>query len=749
MDVVIQKGQIRQNLLQHWKLAFILAGYVVLVGLYSWSTPPFEGPDESQHYAYITWLAEGKGFPPQGNAAWETPIQQEAGQSPLYYLLASFPTRLVGAVESPAVFRSNPHFGGPIPRIVPDNDNRAIHYPADAWPFVGGWLALYLARVITLAFGVLLLLSVYGLGLVIFPEVPLISLAATLLIAVNPQVLFISSVVSNDIPAAAFSALTLWLLSILLLKGPTRGVSLALGAAFGLAILTKASAIMLVVPIGAGLAWLWLSRRQSLSQVIKIGVWLTLSMGLICGWWLIRSWLIYGSPLGLETHDLTPWAINDPSSLVKFHQRWYEVFRSFWLAFGWGTIRPQDSLHDTLLILAVVATLGLFIAGWRWLRKPSPKPDKQVAMLVILALTVLAVGFSLELWMQRVVAPYGRLMFPSLAAISVLLATGWYVLHPKLPFVIAVFILALALLAPFLLIRPAYEPPKALSDEAVEQISPKSNMRFGLTPDKPVAELLSAKTLESSVVAGNNVPVEICWLPITQSEQPFSVLVHLIGPDNMLAANRRTYPGLGKFPTTIWEPGHVFCDLVQVRIMKDLERTLLYKVEIALLDLETSKRLNIYDLNDNPVPTLFVDDVRLVTLNPQEPFVTATDAGDSPLQLAGFDLNTTTAWSPGEELYLSLQWGVSKSVNDDYQVFVHLRDQSDGNNVAQADGPPLAGWYPTSHWPAGEIIVDERRFVLPADVPAGTYDLVVGFYDLNSGQQLGSEHFLKSIEVRP
>jgi hypothetical protein len=282
----------------------------------------------------------------------------------------------------------------------------------------------------------------------------------------------------------------------------------------------------------------------------------------------------------------------------------------------------------------------------------------------------------------------------------------------------------------------------------VKQISPKSNIRFGLTPEKPIAELLRAKTLESSVIAGNNVPVEICWLPIAQSEKPYSVLVHLIGPDNMLAANRRTYPGLGKYPTTIWEPGHVFCDLIQVRVMKDLERTLLYKVEIAFLDLETSKRLKAYDSNDNPVPTVFVDDVRLVTLNPQEPFVADAYAGDSPLQLAGYDMSTKTAWTPGEELYLSLRWGVRESVNDDYQVFVHLRDQSDGKNVAQADGPPLDGWYPTSQWPEGDIIVDERRFVLPADVPSGTYDLVVGFYDLNSGQQLGSEHFLESIEVR-
>ena len=74
-----------------WLLAAILILYVLLVGLYGWLTPYFEGPDEPQHFAYIEWLAEGKGFPPQGEAAWETDVEQEAGQPPLYYLLASIP----------------------------------------------------------------------------------------------------------------------------------------------------------------------------------------------------------------------------------------------------------------------------------------------------------------------------------------------------------------------------------------------------------------------------------------------------------------------------------------------------------------------------------------------------------------------------------------------------------------------------------------------------------------------------------
>ena len=77
----------------HRPLLAVLLIFTCLSFFYSNSIPPFEGPDGPEHYAYIIWLAEGKGFPPQGEAAWETPVKQEAGQPPLYYFLASMPVR--------------------------------------------------------------------------------------------------------------------------------------------------------------------------------------------------------------------------------------------------------------------------------------------------------------------------------------------------------------------------------------------------------------------------------------------------------------------------------------------------------------------------------------------------------------------------------------------------------------------------------------------------------------------------------
>ena len=48
--------------------------------------------------------------------------------------------------------------------------------------------------------------------------------------------------------------------------------------------------------------------------------------------------------------------------------------------------------------------------------------------------------------------------------------------------------------------------------------------------------------------------------------------------------------------------------------------------------------------------------------------------------------------------------------------------------LAQNDSYPVYNNYPTSQWTAGEIVADEVVLNL-ADVAAGEYPLVVGFYD--------------------
>jgi hypothetical protein len=70
----------------------------------------------------------------------------------------------------------------------------------------------------------------------------------------------------------------------------------------------------------------------------------------------------------------------------------------------------------------------------------------------------------------------------------------------------------------------------------------------------------------------------------------------------------------------------------------------------------------------------------------------------------------------------------------DYVVFVHLLAGED-TPVAQADGPPVGGDYPTSLWSSGERIADQHVLNVE-DLPSGSYGLQVGMYLLETGQRL-------------
>jgi hypothetical protein len=86
-------------------------------------------------------------------------------------------------------------------------------------------------------------------------------------------------------------------------------------------------------------------------------------------------------------------------------------------------------------------------------------------------------------------------------------------------------------------------------------------------------------------------------------------------------------------------------------------------------------------------------------------------------------------------LQLTLFWTALASMDTDYTIFAHLRD-TNGVTVAQWDGLPLDGAYPTSQWRAGEIIVTPVKIALPASLPPGQYRLYVGLYQLATLERL-------------
>ena len=729
-------------------LLLVSVAFVALAVLYVWSIPPLEGSDEFEHFAYVTWLIEQRSFPVQGEAGWNTSVRQESGQPPLYYLLASLPARLAGT-QPPLVFRPNPYFRYDLNPTRPDNKNTALHYPDDTG---GGWRALYWARTVSVLSGVLLIVFVYKLADTVLPNRPGAALAAAAFTAFIPQVIFHSSHVSNDILAAALSTLALWQLAWIVRFGGGRRRGLGLGAALGLAALVKVHTLLIALPIALGLGWLWLGRggatprRDRASEAWATTLGAALGFMAIAGWWFVRSLLRYGSFLGLDTHCYQALSTCGPFRLVWPNAlAWRDTFRSFWAAFGLANVRPYDWVYWLFagLVVLAAAGLGLLVIRRGQARDAGPVDPATLpadphlpVLLVLLGSAVAGNIVLLYLWMQQILATYGRLLYPSLGAIVVLLIAGLWELRPHLARLAWVLPATLALVSPFWLIRPAYEPPQFL-DAAVPAARGESlGWRYG-----NVAELLRVTPATPSATAGETLLVEICWRTLGPAATNYTVFLQAVGPDESVVADRYTYPGLGSYPTAIWEPGKIFCDDVQLPIPTDLPRTLVYRLSAGLLDDQTDERLPGVDAAGNSLPP-FVGAVRLAAAT--ETTGDRPPAGDAAIALAGGEFEPV--WRSGAAHRVVLRWHAAAAVSINYTVFLHLRD-GDNRIVAQADGPPLDGWYPTSWWPAGEWVVDEHTFPLPADIPVGSYQLITGLYDPLTGGRLGDGYVLGQIEV--
>jgi hypothetical protein len=80
------------------------------------------------------------------------------------------------------------------------------------------------------------------------------------------------------------------------------------------------------------------------------------------------------------------------------------------------------------------------------------------------------------------------------------------------------------------------------------------------------------------------------------------------------------------------------------------------------------------------------------------------------------------------EARLTLYWQASTSLDTSYTVFIHSLNTQE-ELIGQADGPPVANYYPTSAWDPGEVVQDSRS------VPAGDHYLV-GLYNPATGERL-------------
>ena len=237
---------------------------------------------------------------------------------------------------------------------------------------------------------------------------------------------------------------------------------------------------------------------------------------------------------------------------------------------------------------------------------------------------------------------------------------------------------------------------------------------------------------------GDEVVVQLHWQAL-EPDRNYTLFLHLVGAGGEGLAQVDGEPFLGLYDmSTHWPRDRIVVDERRLILPEDTPPGR-YRLELGLYDPDDPGlgRLPLLDAGGNEAGrSLTLDYLRVNPPPVPEPsrLVAGGNLADR-VRLVGYDPALPESVTAGATLPLTLTWQCLATMDRDYTVFVHL--VGDGPQpVAQADGPPLGGAYPTSFWQVGERLVDRHDMQLPAGLPAGEYELLVGMYLLETGERL-------------
>lgn len=732
----------------------ILFGYLILAIAFSIASPIFEPPDELQHIYFIKYLKDTHALPvlETGGEAESALYRQEGGQPPLYYALGAVLLSQVD-MSSSSPPKRNPHasIGEP---LLPGNKNVYLHGADELWPWRGVTLAIHLMRFFSILLGAGTVFFVWKIAQGLFPQRRSLTLAIAAFVAFLPQFLFISAAVTNDNLVVFLSTFVLWL--SLRYFGPDFHLlprwmdALLLGIFLGFAALSKLTGLDLWLIVGLiYVVHLWIYRdwRETIFSALVTG----LTAVTIAFPWYWRNWQLYDDPTAL-----TPFLNIVGPRIGPIHPRTeFQGLRiSFLGLFGWFNVPLPELIYRGWDIFLAISAIGFLQGVWR--RRLHLRPLRRHAFLIVLAIWLGLMIVSLIYWISITPGTQGRLLFSAIVSLAILTMIGWREWLPTQGWWLALppaLLLIVSVYSVGWVIPDAYRSPEIITADEI----PVEARRPPIVFDGRIV-LLGAQAQPETVHPGDLVQITLYWQALDKVPYNASVYIHLFGRDFEKLAQVDAYPGWGSLPTSFWEPGQVIVDRYHVRLPGGAVVPTKLLVKVGLYDLPTQQRYPAASSSGEAI-SQDVAVLRAVSSHPHVYNIShPTDfRSDDIIRLAGYDL-PGEQFLPGEKLPLTLYWQGLAPIDEDYQVFVHLVDES-GKLAAGYDKSPVDGWWPTSFWEPGQIFDDSYPLILPPELPPGRYELRAGMYRLSdlyrlpfsstNGQVIDNAPVLTKITVNP
>lgn len=215
-----------------------------------------------------------------------------------------------------------------------------------------------------------------------------------------------------------------------------------------------------------------------------------------------------------------------------------------------------------------------------------------------------------------------------------------------------------------------------------------------------------------------------------------NAVVRLVDANGKEVARHEAWP-FGS-ATSTWQPGQDYVDGHELKLPAHLPSGYL-RVELGFYDSDAQKLVTpMVAGTETPRGDFAAVGYVAVGINEKQPpllkspYVLSDQIKLVAAQLAGGalgDKGNVPRVQAASSMTLTLAWQALRPADANYVTLVHLI-APDGSVAKQFDRAPLQGVVPTSLWREGDILFDAYTIEIPADLPHGDYQLLVGLYDL-------------------
>ncbi|MAU13521.1 MAG: hypothetical protein CL607_27130 [Anaerolineaceae bacterium] len=696
----------------------ILLCFVGLALHTAYVVPAFENSDEAEHFLYAQTIAANGVLPtivPRDTlndadsalARWNN----HAHHPPLFYLSAAvisgFDRR-----ELASYLRTNDLIF--TRGVTANNPNKWLHSPQP--PTDQSLLALNMVRWLNIAIGMVTLSLVYKTALIALRSRYAAALAMGFTAAI-PTFISIHSSVSNDpLVVMLFSAGLLWSVRLLHRRQLTLHDDLLIGLIAAGAALSKLTGAALWAVVIVALAISVLKQWISLRRAVRTLATALVIFALLAGWWYVRNWQLYGDPLALDA-TAAMWGRDFDVVATSFTQELQRLALSFWMMVGYRhePIFAPDWFYG--VAAAVVGLAGLGIIGRRRVRLSIWDAN---LLLVTIAVVVALVAIGTV----SVDISYGRLLMPAIGALAILL--GWGL--ARLPWRLgSLVMIAFFISSGVVLIRdlPMHYRPLVAIEALPNTVTPVDWQLDDLA-------ITGIELHQATIQPGDMLTFDL-YLQGSNAANPAlnATLVDSLTGEPVGQVD--VFPGMA--PTDSLQDSTLYRATITLPLdasNKALSpRALL--LQVRWYDVGNAEWLD-FTVGNGTLEgaALWVD---TDYARPQLAQVMDIQFDDL-LKLASYDIDPAET-SASDVIRLDLAWDIQAQPDQDMVLTVQLYN-AEGQFISQWDGP-LAG-LPYWLWRDNLSVINSRDIALPEELPAGDYQLRLGWYDLDTLTRLPVEN---------